>query len=159
LIDHFRVLIDTGSGFGDSNRDLELGLEEIVDEIIKEDNSRGVFNSLVGCLFARNVYTEDNIIEALNAIGIEKTKQSALGILKDHQGAADGRVGVIRHSQRSEKNLAMLLYARKALSLRELENPLLLFLTDPKELKESMADSSFAPGLWPTRDSGSGWEK
>ena len=53
----------------------QLGLEEMVDEIIKEDNSRGVFNSLVGCLFARNIYTVDNIIEALNAIGIEKTKE------------------------------------------------------------------------------------
>jgi aldehyde:ferredoxin oxidoreductase len=53
----------------------QLGLEQMVDEIIKEDNSRGVFNSLVGCLFARNVYTEDNIIEALNTIGIEKTKE------------------------------------------------------------------------------------
>jgi aldehyde:ferredoxin oxidoreductase len=53
----------------------QLSLEQMVDEIIKEDNSRGVFNSLVGCLFARNVYTQDNIIEALNAIGIEKGKQ------------------------------------------------------------------------------------
>jgi aldehyde:ferredoxin oxidoreductase len=53
----------------------QLSLEQMVDEIIKEDNSRGVFNSLVGCLFARNVYTQDNIIEALNAIGIEKDKQ------------------------------------------------------------------------------------
>jgi len=48
--------------------------ETMVDEIIKEDNSRGVFNSLVGCLFARGVYTEDNIIDALAAVGITKTK-------------------------------------------------------------------------------------
>lgn len=52
----------------------QLDLEKMVDEIIKEDNSRGVFNSLVGCLFARGVYTEDNIIEALSAVGITKTK-------------------------------------------------------------------------------------
>ena len=45
-----------------------------MDEIIEEDNSRGVFNSLVGCLFARGVYREENIIDALGAIGIEKTK-------------------------------------------------------------------------------------
>ncbi len=48
--------------------------ETMVDEIIKEDNSRGVFNSLVGCLFARGVYTEDNIIDALGAVGITKSK-------------------------------------------------------------------------------------
>lgn len=48
--------------------------ETMVDEIIKEDNSRGVFNSLVGCLFARGVYTEENIIDALGAVGITKSK-------------------------------------------------------------------------------------
>jgi aldehyde:ferredoxin oxidoreductase len=45
----------------------------MVDELIKEDNSRGVFNSLVGCLFARGVYTEENIIDSLGAVGIVKT--------------------------------------------------------------------------------------
>ncbi len=53
----------------------QLDPEKMVDEIIKEDNFRGVFNSLVGCLFARGVYTEDNIIEALGAVGITKTKE------------------------------------------------------------------------------------
>jgi aldehyde:ferredoxin oxidoreductase len=48
--------------------------ETMVDEIIKEDNSRGVFNSLVGCLFARGVYTEENIIDSLGAVGIVRTK-------------------------------------------------------------------------------------
>jgi aldehyde:ferredoxin oxidoreductase len=51
----------------------QLSPEQMVDEIIKEDNFRGVFNSLVGCLFARGVYTEENIIDALGAVGIEKT--------------------------------------------------------------------------------------
>ncbi len=53
----------------------QLDSEKMVDEIIKEDNSRGVFNSLVGCLFARGVYTEENIIDALGAVGITKTKE------------------------------------------------------------------------------------
>jgi aldehyde:ferredoxin oxidoreductase len=48
--------------------------EAIADEIIKEDNSRGVFNSLVCCLFARGVYTEENIIDSLGAVGIVKTE-------------------------------------------------------------------------------------
>lgn len=52
----------------------QMDPEQMVDEIIKEDNSRGVFNSLVGCLFARGVYTEDNVIEALGAVGIERSK-------------------------------------------------------------------------------------
>lgn len=59
----------------------QLDPEMMVDEIIKEDNSRGVFNSLVGCLFARGVYSEENIIDALGAVGIAKTKEDlqALG--------------------------------------------------------------------------------
>jgi aldehyde:ferredoxin oxidoreductase len=52
----------------------QLSPEQMVDEIINEDNSRGVFNSLVGCLFARGVYTSENMIDALGAVGIEKTK-------------------------------------------------------------------------------------
>ncbi len=51
-----------------------LDADLMVEEIIKEDNSRGVFNSLVGCLFARGVYTEENIIDSLGAVGITKTK-------------------------------------------------------------------------------------
>jgi aldehyde:ferredoxin oxidoreductase len=49
--------------------------ETMINEIIKEDNSRGVFNSLVGCLFARGVYTEENIIDSLGAVGIVRTKE------------------------------------------------------------------------------------
>jgi aldehyde:ferredoxin oxidoreductase len=59
----------------------QMDLDQMVDEIINEDNFRGVFNSLVGCLFGRNVYTEENIILALSAVGIEKTPEqlSSLG--------------------------------------------------------------------------------
>jgi aldehyde:ferredoxin oxidoreductase len=52
----------------------QLDPEKMVEQLIKEDDSRGVFNSLIGCLFARNVYTEENIIEALGSLGIEKTR-------------------------------------------------------------------------------------
>jgi len=51
-----------------------MDLETMVEEIIKEDNSRGVFNSLVACLFARGVYSEENIIDSLGAVGIIKRK-------------------------------------------------------------------------------------
>jgi aldehyde:ferredoxin oxidoreductase len=49
--------------------------EEMVDAIIAEDDARGVYNSLIGCLFARGVYTPDKIVEALGSVGIEKTKE------------------------------------------------------------------------------------
>jgi aldehyde:ferredoxin oxidoreductase len=51
-----------------------MDAEMMVDELIKEDNSRGVFNSLVGCLFARGVYTEENIIDSLETVGIVKSR-------------------------------------------------------------------------------------
>ncbi len=53
----------------------QLDPEEMVDAIIKEDDSRSVFNSLIGCLFARGVYTDENIIKALGSVGIEKTEE------------------------------------------------------------------------------------
>lgn len=59
----------------------KLSPEEMVDAIIREDDSRGVYNSLVGCLFARGVYSTEKIIEALASVGIEKTEEEleALG--------------------------------------------------------------------------------
>ena len=64
------------AGYGIDQKALKkpMDLETMVEEIIKEDNSRGVFNSLVGCLFARGVYSEENIIDALGAVGIVKSK-------------------------------------------------------------------------------------
>ena len=47
--------------------------EEMVDAIIAEDDARGVYNSLIGCLFARGVYTPDRIVEALGSVGIERS--------------------------------------------------------------------------------------
>ncbi len=64
------------AGYGIDQKALKkpMDLESMVDEIIKEENSRGVFNSLVGCLFARGVYSEENIIDSLGAVGIVKTR-------------------------------------------------------------------------------------
>ncbi|MEI6102831.1 MAG: aldehyde ferredoxin oxidoreductase family protein [Methanothrix sp.] len=59
-----------------------MEIEMMVDELIKEDNSRGVFNSLVGCLFARGVYTEENIIDSLETVGIVKTKDDLMELGK-----------------------------------------------------------------------------
>ncbi len=64
------------AGYGIDQKALKkpMDLETMVEEIIKEDNSRGVFNSLVACLFARGVYSEENIIDSLGAVGIVKSK-------------------------------------------------------------------------------------
>jgi type I restriction enzyme R subunit len=50
----------------------------------------------------------------------------------------DRRIGVVWHTQGSGKSLTMLFYARKVLKIPELQNPLLLFITDRRELDEQL---------------------
>ena len=49
--------------------------EQIVDYIIDEENRRNVLNCMISCLFARNVYTYENVILALKSIGIDRTEE------------------------------------------------------------------------------------
>jgi aldehyde:ferredoxin oxidoreductase len=49
--------------------------EQMVDKLIYEDNWRGVATSLVICLFARGVYGEQTIVDALASVGIHKTRE------------------------------------------------------------------------------------
>lgn len=61
----------------------KLTPEQIVDAIISEDDARAMLNSLVICLFARNVYSEDIVSKALETLGIKKTKEDLLNIGKE----------------------------------------------------------------------------
>ncbi|MCQ1536796.1 aldehyde ferredoxin oxidoreductase family protein [Methanosarcina sp. KYL-1] len=61
----------------------EMSDEEIIDMLIKEDDLRCMLNSLTICLFARNVYTYENVIEALAAIGIRKTEEELKELGRD----------------------------------------------------------------------------
>jgi len=60
-----------------------LSDKEIVDLLIFEDDIRGVLNSLTICLFARGIYTYDTIIEALAAIGIERSEEELIELGRD----------------------------------------------------------------------------
>lgn len=64
-------------------------------------------------------------------------EQSKKCVLKSNE-PEDRRIGVVWHTQGSGKSFTMLLYARKALKEKELENPLLLFITDRKNLDEQL---------------------
>ncbi|AKB57482.1 aldehyde ferredoxin oxidoreductase family protein [Methanosarcina barkeri] len=57
--------------------------EQIVDYIIDEEDRRNVLNCMVSCLFARNVYTYENVIQALKALGIERTEEELKSLGKD----------------------------------------------------------------------------
>ena len=63
---------------------------------------------------------------------IERTKKCVL----EGKTPEDRRIGVIWHTQGSGKSITMLFYARKV--LKELGNPLLIFITDRRELDEQL---------------------
>jgi type I site-specific deoxyribonuclease, HsdR family len=63
---------------------------------------------------------------------IEKTKKCIF----EGKTPEERRIGVIWHTQGSGKSITMLFYARKV--LRELGNPLLVFITDRRELDEQL---------------------
>jgi type I restriction enzyme R subunit len=67
---------------------------------------------------------------------IERTKQSALL----GETPEDRRIGVVWHTQGTGKSLTMLFYARKVMKVKELEYPLLLFITDRNNLDEQLSD-------------------
>jgi aldehyde:ferredoxin oxidoreductase len=66
-------LDNAGYGIDQKAAKKSLSPEEMVDAIIEEDDARGVYNSLIGCLFARGVYTPEKIVEALGSVGIERS--------------------------------------------------------------------------------------
>lgn len=65
---------------------------------------------------------------------IEQTKKCVL----EGRTPEERRIGVVWHTQGSGKSLTMLFYARKVLKIKELENPLLLFITDRNNLDEQL---------------------
>jgi type I restriction enzyme R subunit len=65
---------------------------------------------------------------------IERTKEALLHGKTPEQR----RIGVVWHTQGVGKSLTMLFYAKKALKVKDLENPLLLFITDRNNLDEQL---------------------
>jgi type I restriction enzyme R subunit len=63
---------------------------------------------------------------------VERTKKCIF----EGKTPEERRIGVIWHTQGSGKSITMLFYARKA--LKELGNPLLIFITDRRELDEQL---------------------
>jgi len=73
---------------------------------------------------------------------VEKTKRCVL----EGKKPEERRIGVVWHTQGTGKSITMLFYARKVLKIREFENPLLLFITDRRNLDEQLYNLfSFMP--------------
>lgn len=95
-----------------------------------------IFYEKSGESYVKNVAMFHQFYVARKAV--ERTRNAVLGANKDSQGKVDRRVGVVWHTQGTGKSLTMLFYARKALKAKELENPLLLFITDRRNLDEQL---------------------
>ncbi|MBC7091817.1 MAG: type I restriction endonuclease subunit R, partial [Nitrososphaeria archaeon] len=65
---------------------------------------------------------------------VEQTKRAVL----EGKTPEERRVGVVWHTQGTGKSLEMLFYARKVLKVKELENPILLFITDRNNLDDQL---------------------
>ena len=61
-------LCNGGYSYDQTHRKLDK--EQLVKDLFDEEVKRCVLNSLIICLFARNVYDNDTIIKALDAVGI-----------------------------------------------------------------------------------------
>ena len=72
-------LCNGGYSYDQSHRKLDK--EQYVKDLFEEEVKRCVLNSLVICLFARNVYDNETIIKALDAIGISGYDSEKLGEL------------------------------------------------------------------------------
>ncbi|MDF2954680.1 MAG: Type I site-specific restriction-modification system [Candidatus Alkanophagales archaeon MCA70_species_2] len=73
---------------------------------------------------------------------VERTKKRAL----EGKTPEERRIGVVWHTQGTGKSLTMLFYARKVLKIKEFGNPLLLFITDRRNLDEQLYNLfSFMP--------------
>jgi aldehyde:ferredoxin oxidoreductase len=57
----------------------KLTPEEAVNELYEEGIWRMIYNSLVGCLFARKIYTKELVLECLHVAGIEGYTAEILG--------------------------------------------------------------------------------
>ncbi len=68
----------------------------------------------------------------------EAVRRSKECILKG-KTPEERRIGIVWHTQGTGKSLTMLFYARKTLKVKELENPLLLFITDRHDLDEQLS--------------------
>jgi type I restriction enzyme R subunit len=69
---------------------------------------------------------------------VKKAIEKTINCISKGTNATERRIGVVWHTQGSGKSMTMLFYARKALKQKELNNPLLIFITDRNNLDEQL---------------------
>lgn len=78
---------------------------------------------------------------------VKKAVERTVKAVVEGEKSEEKRIGVIWHTQGSGKSLTMLYYARKLVKVKELENPMLLFITDRRDLDEQLYKEVFSPVL------------
>lgn len=76
--------LDSG-GYGFDQKVRDVSPEKIASSLFSEEAWRQILSSLVVCFFAREIYTEEIVLKALNSLGIQKENLKKLGeeILKE----------------------------------------------------------------------------
>jgi len=69
---------------------------------------------------------------------VKKAVERTIKCVLEGKTPEDRRIGVVWHTQGAGKSLTMLFYAKKILKIKELENPLLIFVTDRNNLDEQL---------------------
>ncbi len=75
------------AGYGIDQKAVKVGLnmmpESIADALLQEERWRQILTSLVVCLFARGIYTDDVVVKTLNALGHPWTEEGLLELGKE----------------------------------------------------------------------------
>ena len=112
-------------------------LEVLIKGLFKKDHLLEFINDFVFYEKAGENY-EKKIAAYHQFYAVKKAVERTIKCVLEGKTPEERRIGVVWHTQGSGKSLTMLFYARKVLKIRELENPLLVFITDRNNLDEQL---------------------
>jgi type I restriction enzyme R subunit len=137
--------------------DDDVKVEEIIDGYYRYFYNGKELTSLE--VLIKGLFRKDHLIEFINdfvfyeKIGenyekkiaayhqfytVKKAVKRTIKCVLEGKSPEERRIGVVWHTQGTGKSLTMLFYARKILKIKELENPLLIFVTDRNNLDEQL---------------------
>ena len=121
-----------------SRNEKELtSLEILIKGLFKKEHLLEFINDFVFYEKAGENY-EKKIAAYHQFYAVKKAVERTIKCVLEGKTPEERRIGVVWHTQGTGKSLTMLFYARKVLKIKELENPLLLFVTDRNNLDEQL---------------------
>jgi type I restriction enzyme R subunit len=114
-------------------------LEVLIKGLFRKEHLIEFINDFV--FYEKNGENYEKKIAIFNQFyAVKKAVERTVRCVLEGRKPEERRIGVVWHTQGSGKSLTMLFYARKTLKIKELENPLLLFITDRNNLDEQLYD-------------------